>query len=44
MAIKTFNIDETVYKQFSTYCKKNGINMSGRIENYIREELNRFTK
>ena len=37
--IKTFNIDEEVYKQFSALCKKNGISMSKRVENFIRDEI-----
>ena len=39
MALKTFNLDEAVYKEFSTHCKKHGISMSRKIENFIREEL-----
>ena len=39
MALKTFNLDEETYKEFSKHCKKNGISMSKRIENFIREEL-----
>ena len=42
MALKTFNLDAEVYKQFSAYCKKYGISMSKKIENYIRQELNRI--
>jgi len=42
MAIKTFNIDEEVYNQFSKYCKKNGISMSKRIENFIRGEISKL--
>jgi len=37
--IKTFNVDEEVYKQFSAHCKKNGISMSKKIENFIRDEI-----
>lgn len=47
MVIKTFNIDEDVYKQFSTHCKKNGVSMSKRVENFIRDEvakINAFVK
>ncbi len=39
MVIKTFNIDEEVYKQFSTHCKKNGVSMSRKVENFIRDEI-----
>ena len=40
----SLTVDEELFNKFRNYCKRNGINMSGRIENYIREELNRFTK
>ncbi len=39
MSIKTFNIDEEVYKQFSAHCKKHGVSMSKRVENFIRSEV-----
>ena len=39
MALKTFNLDAEVYKEFSKHCKANGISMSKRVENFIREEL-----
>lgn len=42
MVIKTFNIDEEVYKQFSTHCKKNGVSMSKRVENFIRGEVSKL--
>lgn len=35
----SFTIDEEIFNKFRSYCKQNGINMSGRIENYIRREL-----
>lgn len=34
-----FTLDEDLFNEFRNYCKKNGINMSGKIENYLREEL-----
>jgi len=34
-----FTIDEDLFNQFRSYCKKNNINMSGRIEKYIKEGL-----
>ena len=40
--IKTFNIDEDVYKQFSAHCKKNGVSMSKRVENFIKDEIARL--
>jgi len=39
MALKTFNIDDQIYKEFSQYCKKNGISMSKKVENFFKEEL-----
>ena len=39
MALKTFNLDEGVYKEFSKHCKKHGISMSKRVENFIKEEV-----
>lgn len=42
MVLKTFNLDEEIYKQFSKYCKKEGISMSKKIENFIRAEVERM--
>lgn len=39
MAIKTFNVDDALYKEYSEHCKKSGISMSKKVENFIREEL-----
>ena len=39
MALKTFNLDKEIYEEFSGHCKKNGISMSKKIENFIRQEL-----
>jgi len=39
MALKTFNLDAEVYKEFSKHCKENGISMSKKVENFIKEEL-----
>ena len=35
-----FTIDEELFNKFRAYCKQSGINMSGRIESYIKNELN----
>jgi len=35
----SLTIDEELFNKFRNYCKQNGINMSGKIENYIRMEL-----
>lgn len=42
MALKTFNLDEKIYKEFSKHCKKNGISMSKKVENFIKEELGKI--
>jgi len=42
MALKTFNLDQETYKQFSSHCKKNGISMSKKIDNFIKEELEKL--
>ena len=34
-----FTLDEELFNKFRNYCKENGINMSGKIESYIRKEL-----
>lgn len=39
MGLKTFNLDKEIYREFSEYCKKHGISMSKKIDNFIREEL-----
>ena len=41
-ALKTFNLDGDVYSEFSKHCKENGISMSKKVENFIREELGRI--
>lgn len=41
-ALKTFNVDQEIYKEFSSHCKKHGISMSKKVENFIREELERL--
>ena len=35
----SFTIDEELLNKFRSYCKKNGINMSGKVESYLRDEL-----
>ena len=44
MALKTFNLDEEIYKQYSKHCKENGISMSKRIENFISREIDELMK
>ncbi|HLF53671.1 MAG TPA: hypothetical protein VI544_00670 [Candidatus Nanoarchaeia archaeon] len=43
MALKTFNIDEKVYKSYSRHCKQKGMSMSKQVENFIKEEIVRIT-
>lgn len=35
----SFTIDEDLFNRYRNYCKKNGISMSARIENFIKKEL-----
>lgn len=42
MALKTFNIDNDIYNEFSRHCRKNGISMSKKIENFIKEEMKKL--
>jgi len=39
MAIKSFNVQEETYKQFSEYCRQNGINMSKQIEFFMQSVI-----
>lgn len=42
MALKTFNIDEETYAQYSKHCKEHGISMSKQVERFIAHELTRL--
>lgn len=42
MALKTFNIDAKIYSEFSKHCKKEGLSMSRKIENFIRAEIEKL--
>ena len=42
MALKTFNVDDEVYKKFSKHCKEKGISMSKQVENFIRKEIEKI--
>jgi negative regulator of replication initiation len=42
MALKTFNVDEKVYKEFSRHCKHHGISMSRRVERFLQEEMEKI--
>lgn len=34
-----FTIDEKLFDEFREYCKENCINMSAKIESYIKKEI-----
>jgi len=36
MALKTFNVDDSIYKKFSSICKENGLSMSRQVEWFMR--------
>jgi antitoxin component of RelBE/YafQ-DinJ toxin-antitoxin module len=39
MALKTFNIQEEVYRRFSKFCKEHGLSMSKQIELFMKSFL-----
>jgi len=39
MVLKTFNIDEGIYKKFSEFCKQNGISMSKQVNFFIESQM-----
>jgi len=36
-----FTVDKTLFDKFRDYCKDNCINMSAKIESYIKKEIDR---
>ena len=36
MVLKTFNVEEAVYRKFSDFCKCNGISMSKQIDFFMK--------
>jgi negative regulator of replication initiation len=44
MALKTFNVDDELYKRYSSHCKEHGISMSKQVEKFIREEIEKLNK
>lgn len=36
MMPKTLNIEETVYNDFSRFCKSHGINMTKQVESFMK--------
>lgn len=39
MVLKTFNVQEDVYKKFSSFCKGHGISMSKQIELFMESMI-----
>jgi hypothetical protein len=39
MVLKTFSIDEEIFKKFSGFCKKRGLIMSKQIEMFMKSLL-----
>jgi hypothetical protein len=39
MVIKTFNLEEDVYKKFSNFCKENGFSMSKQVNIFIKAQI-----
>lgn len=35
MVLKTFNVEEEVYKKFSGFCKGHGVSMSKQVEMFM---------
>lgn len=35
MVLKTFNVEEDVYKKFSDFCKGHGVSMSKQVELFM---------
>ncbi len=35
MVLKTFNVQEGVYKKFSKFCKEHGVSMSKQVEFFM---------
>ena len=34
-----FTVDEALFNNFRSYCKRNALNMSAKMESYMRKEL-----
>ena len=39
MVIKTFNLEEDVYKKFADFCKEHGFSMSKQINIFIKAQI-----
>jgi antitoxin component of RelBE/YafQ-DinJ toxin-antitoxin module len=42
MVLKTFNVDEDTYKQFSELCKSCGMSMSKQIQMFMELTFRRY--
>ena len=40
----SFTLDDELFNKFRAYCKANGLNMSAKIEFFLREELKKNNK
>lgn len=39
MVLKTFNVEEVVYKKFSDFCKGHGVSMSKQVEMFMESMI-----
>ena len=39
MVLKTFNVQEEVYGEFSRFCKEHGISMSKQVELFMESQI-----
>ena len=39
MVVKTFNLEDEVYKRFSDFCKENGLSMSQQVNLFIKSQI-----
>lgn len=39
MVLKTFNLEEDIYKKFSDFCRENGISMSKQVNIFIKAQI-----
>lgn len=39
MVIKTFNLEEDVYKKFADFCKEHGLSMSKQVNIFIKAQI-----
>lgn len=42
MGIKTFSIDNGTYEKFREFCKKEGYSMSKKVENFMKNEIEKL--